>query len=79
MVDAIFDAVRAAGAKSLEPGGFLSVTFVGMKGQLKLYRATYEMPNDDQCGCADPRGNDPIGTAALESDPEDPGDDEAVW
>ena len=78
MVDAILDAVRAAKAKSLEPGGFLSVTFVGLKGQLKLYKATYEMP-DDHRDSTDPRGNEPIGVGALESDPEDPGDEEALW
>lgn len=79
MVDAIFDAVKAAGAKSLEPGGFLGVTFVGFKGQLKLYKAVYELPDDDRCGCADPRGLDPIGVGELESDPDDPGDGEATW
>jgi hypothetical protein len=76
MVDAVRDAVAAAGAESLEVGGHLSVTFTGYRGKLKLYAATYEPP-ESGCGCADPRG--PIGAGGLEVDPEDPGDGEAVF
>jgi hypothetical protein len=73
MIDAVRDAVAAAWEESLEVGGFLSVTFTGFKGQLKLYAATYEPP-DTGCACADPL--EPIGTAALEFGSDDPGDDQ---
>lgn len=72
MVDAVLDAVTAAGAESLEVGGYLSVTFYGYKGQLKLYKATYEPPEDDQCGCGDPR--EPTDAAVLEFGSDDSGD-----
>ena len=44
MVDAVRDAVAAAGEESLEVGGFLSVVHYGLRGNLKLYKATYEAP-----------------------------------
>ena len=51
--DAIRDAVKAAGAKGVLPGGFLSVTYVadepkkpGHRGKaIKLYSATYVPPD----------------------------------
>jgi hypothetical protein len=75
MIEAILAAAVDAKADDLAAGGFLSVTFTEYRGKAKLYRASYEEPDGDRCGCGDPR--EQIGTAALEYDSNDPGDDDA--
>lgn len=77
MIDAVRDAVATTGEESMEVGGHLDVTFTGYRDKLKLYKVVYEPPDDDRCGCADPR--EPIGTAALEFGPDDPDDAQTDW
>jgi hypothetical protein len=80
MVDAVRDAVAAAGAESLEIGGYLSVTFTGYRGKLKLYAAVYEPPG---AGRGSVSTREPVGAAALEFGPDDSegdsGDDVPLW
>jgi hypothetical protein len=80
MIEAITDAVVAAGEQSLEVGGYLDVQFISYKGNLRLYKAVYEPPGSDHCGCAD--SPEPIGEAALEFDDksgDDSDDDAPPW
>lgn len=78
---AIAAAVRAAGAKRVEPGGVLSLTFTGegeAKGKLnppKLYAATYEPPNP-LAMAADQPAEQP---AAAGEDAAPPNVDPAAW
>jgi hypothetical protein len=81
MIDAITDAVLAAGEKSVAVGGYLDVTFIGYRGQLKLYKAVYEPPGADRRSDTGPLAS--IGVATLESDPdnsdEESDDDAPPW
>lgn len=86
---AIAAAVRAAGAKRVEPGGKLSLTFTGegeAKGKLnppKLYAATYTPPNplemaaDAPAAAPAPAAAAPASSAPAEAAP--PNVDLAAW
>jgi hypothetical protein len=44
MPDAIFDAVAKAGADEILLGGRVTVTWTELRGNTKIYKATYEPP-----------------------------------
>jgi hypothetical protein len=46
MLDAIFDAILAAGVEEIVVGGRLTVEWVEWRGKAKVYKVTYEPPAD---------------------------------